>query len=168
VNNAGTVMRRAIAILAVMLSTAALSASVLSPEKIAADVKAHGAKAVVDRLFASGDYDRVMDRAGRGEAKWLALVPLLEPGTDAGTAEELPIALAFALPHNAKGVLALIAAKDFSADDVCSAPFIENTVKDVPGYIRKARAAVAAVNDPVLAGAKSQCLAALTLAANPQ
>jgi hypothetical protein len=58
-------------------------------------------------------------------------------------------------------VLALIAAKDFSADDVCSAPFIEDTVKDVPDYIRKARAAVSAVNDASLVTAKSACLAAL-------
>ena len=81
-------------------------------------------------------------------------------------ATQLTISLAFALPRNPKAVLALLIAKDgFPAEDVCGAPFIEDTVKDVPAYVRRARAAVEKVNNPKLAVAKAACLAALSKAA---
>ena len=152
-------------ILAALAGTAALAAGALSPDGIAADVAAHGADAVVARLDANGDYDRVLGHIDSGDVRWLALVPKLAPGTDAGTAEALVIALAFALPRNPAGVLALLQGKEaFPAEDVCGAPFIADTVKDVPAYVRRARAAVAAVTDPRLAATKAQCLAALAKA----
>jgi hypothetical protein len=155
-------MKAVILILAALIGTAAMAASALSPNAIAADIAAHGADAVVARLNANGDYDRVLGHIDSADSHWLALAPKLAPGTDAGTAEALVIALAFALPRNPGGVLALLQGKDaFAAADVCGAPFIEDTVKDIPAYVRRARAAVSAVNDLRLATAKAQCLAAL-------
>jgi len=152
-------------ILAVLTGTAAWAAGALSPDKIAADIAARGAAKAVARLAANGDYDRVLGHIDNGDPRWLALAPKLAPGADAGNAEALVIALAFALPRNPAGVLALLQGKDaFAAADVCEAPFIEDTVKDVPAYVRRARAAVSAVNDPRLASAKVQCLAALAKA----
>ena len=144
------------------------SAAALSPEGIARDIKAHGAKAVVDRLWNSEDYDRVMDKIDTGDARWVALAPLLAPGTDAGTAEELPIALAFALPRNPHAVLTVLAGREGSFFvDVCTAPFIEDTVKDIPAYIKRARKAVAEVSDPALARIKAECLEKLRTATMP-
>jgi hypothetical protein len=45
--------------------------------------------------------------------------------------------------------------------DVCSAPFIEDTVKDIPSYIRQAIAAVGRVRDPNLRNMKAACLSVL-------
>ncbi len=158
-------MKWAMLVLAVAFSTSALAAAKLMPQTIAADIAAHGADAVVARLAKHGDYDRVLDHIDNGEAEWVALAPKLAPGTDAGYAESLIISLAFALPKNPKAVLALLIGKDaFQVDDVCGAPFIEGTVKDVPAYVRKAKAAISRVTDAKLAGAKSACLAALAKA----
>ena len=160
-------MKRAVFALAWLIVSPA-SAAALSPDGIALEIKAHGAKAVVARLWKSGDWDRVMDKVDAGDGRWIALVPLLAPGADAGTAEELPIALAFALPHNPRAVLTVLAGKDgFRAEDVCSAPFIEDTVRDIPGYLRSAKAAVARVSDPALGRARADCLAQLRTAAAP-
>jgi hypothetical protein len=150
---------------AVIALFAAAAAAQLSPEGILRDIKLQGAKAVVDRLWNDGDWDRVMDRVDAGDARWIALVPQLAPGTDAGTAEDLPIALAFALPKNPGAVLALLGRDGFPADEVCGAPFIEDTVKDIPAYLRQAETAVLRVRDPALSGAKQACLAELKKAA---
>lgn len=157
-------MKWVVLFLAAVISAPALAAAEtpLNPSAIAADIKAHGADAVVTHLFTSGDYDRVLDHIDKGEAAWVALAPKLAPGTDAGTAESLVIALAFALPKNPRAVLALIAGKDaFPVEDVCGAPFIEGTIGDIPAYVKKARAAVSRVSDAKLAKAKAACLAQL-------
>ncbi|OAJ58760.1 hypothetical protein A6V36_29830 [Paraburkholderia ginsengiterrae] len=44
---------------------------------------------------------------------------------------------------------------------VCSAPFVEDTVKDIPAYIKRARAALTKVRDPALQDIKKACLAEL-------
>ncbi len=90
----------------------------------------------------------------------MALAPKLAPGADAGAAEELPIALAFALPKNPRAVLAVLGG-GFPVEDVCSAPFIEGTVKDIPAYVKEAKAAVARVTDAKLAKVRDACLAEL-------
>jgi hypothetical protein len=155
-------MKWALVALAVASSTSALAATTLTPSVIAADIAAHGAEAVVARLAKHGDYDRVLGHIDKGETEWVALAPKLAPGTDAGYAEALIISLALALPKNPQAVLALLSGKNvFQVDDVCGAPFIEGTVKDVPAYVRKARAAVSRVMDPKFAGTKTVCLASL-------
>jgi len=145
------------------LGSAALAASPPSPDRIAADIQVQGAEAVVQRLFKHGDYDRVLGRIDSGASDWVALAPKLAPGTDAGTAEALPIALAFALPKNPAAVLAVLDPQSeiLAPDSVCGVPFIEDTVKDIPGYIKRARAAVSKVADPGLQAMKTACLAAL-------
>jgi hypothetical protein len=156
-------MKWALLFLPFAVASAALAAATpLNPRAIAADIAAHGADAVVTRLFTHGDYDRVLDHIDKGEAEWVALAPKLAPGTDAGTAESLVIALAFALPKNPRAVLPLITGKDaFPVEDVCGAPFIEGTIGDIPAYVKKAKAAVSRVSDPKLAKAKAACLAQL-------
>jgi hypothetical protein len=144
------------------LLTVPAVAAPLSPDAISRDIAAHGASAVVARLLANGDYDRVMDRIDTGEARWVALAPKLAPGADAGAAEELPISLAFALPKNPRAVLALLSGPNgFPVEDVCSAPFIEGTIRDIPAYVKRAEKAVGEVSDPHLAKVRDACLAQL-------
>jgi hypothetical protein len=132
-----------------------------TPAEISASLARYGARATVNGLFDQKRWDYVSDRIGAGEAAWVALAPKLAAGADAGTAEDLPIALAFALPRNAPAVLAAIRSGAFAADDVCDAPFIEDTVSDIPAWRRRAAAAVRRVADPQLAAVKAACLAAI-------
>ena len=87
------------------------------------------------------------------------------PGADGGAAEALPIALAFALPRNPSAVLTVLAAGSFDVADVCGAPFIEDTVSDLPAYKRRAITAVSKVESAPLAATKAACLKALKAAA---
>ena len=155
-------MRRFALTAVLLLAVERVHAAPLSPAAIARDIAKHGAREVVSRLWSNGDYDRVMNRIDRGDAQWIALSPKLAPGTDAGTAEELPIALAFALPKNPRAVLSVLGPPDgLPIGDVCSAPFIDGTVKDVAAYVKRSERAVAGVLDPRLAKTRDACLAQL-------
>jgi hypothetical protein len=152
--------------IAASLTALPVYAAALSPDDIARDIKVHGAHAVVARLAANGDYDRVMDKVDTGDKRWVMLAPLLAPGADAGAAEELPIALAFALPHNPQAVLSVVGGNNgFPVEDVCGAPFIEGTVDNIPAYIKRAETAVSHVSEPSLADVKARCLRELKKAA---
>jgi len=166
------VKRIAVAWLLASATSAASAPAWLDPARIAADIQSQGAKVVVDRLWNAPTADRarptrwdvVIDEIWKGEPDWIALAPKLAPGTDAGTAESLGIGLAHALPVAPAAVLAAFESTSGDAvgiERVCSAPFIEDTVKDVPAYLRAARKAVQRVDSPALALAKAQCLTAL-------
>jgi hypothetical protein len=160
-------MRKFVFALACLVSLPA-SAAALSPEGIALQIKEHGAKAAVARLWNNDDYDQVMDKLKTGDDRWIALAPLLAPGTDADAGEDLLVALAFALPRNPRAVLTVLAGKQGSFFvDVCTVPFDEGTVKDISVYIKRARKAVAEVSDPALARTKAECLEQLRTATMP-
>jgi hypothetical protein len=135
-----------------------------TPAQVSASVARYGARTTVSALFDQHRWDYVAGEIGGGGAVWVALAVKLAPGADAGTAEELPIALAFALPIDAPAVLAAVKSEAFDVADVCGAPFIEDTVEDIPAYLRKATAAVTAVKDPALAAARAACLQTLAKA----
>ncbi len=137
----------------------------LSPASIEASIRQDGAKGAVDALGRSNRWQGVERRIGSGDARWIALAPKLAPGTDAGASEGLGIALAFALPRNPRAVLAVLGSEDgprsLTVGRVCGAPFIEDTVKDVPAYRRRAVRAVRGVWPPSLARVRAACLRTL-------
>jgi hypothetical protein len=135
-----------------------------TPAQVTASLARYGARDTVSALFDQHRWDYVADEIAKGGAVWIDLAVKLAPGTDAGTAEELPIVLAFALPLNAPAVLAAVQGGAFDVGDICGAPFIEDTVKDLPAYIRRATAAVAKVSDPALSATRTACLQTLAKA----
>jgi hypothetical protein len=126
-----------------------------------------GPKRTVDELAGSGadfgDYEKILDGIASGDARWIALVPRLQPGTDAGTSEALRIAVAEALPKNPAGVLRLIEHNP-AWREVCTYPMIEPTRKEARTYFKAAVPAVRAVISPALQRAKRMCLADLVKA----
>ena len=154
---------------AVLLSAlaphAVRAAPVVSPGWVEPALSRDGAKAVVDALWKSDRWRGVEKRIGSGDGAWLALAPRLAPGTDAGASEGLGIALAYALPRNPRAVLAVLGPPDgpvsLTGDRVCGVPFIEDQVKDLPAYRRRAIRAVHDVRAPALAGVRGACLRSL-------
>ncbi|RDJ98303.1 hypothetical protein DLM46_33875 [Paraburkholderia lacunae] len=114
--------------------------------------------------MSESEWDSVLTHIDSGNAAWVALVPKLAAGTDGGNSEDLGIGLAYALPKNPKAVLQAIDPDNgpvLGVSRVCSAPFIEDTVKDIPAYIKRAKVALSKVRDPSLQDVKKACLAEL-------
>jgi len=135
-----------------------------SVRAIEASIRRDGARETVNALVDQNRWDYVSSRIASGEARWVALASQLAPGTDAGTAEDLPIALAYALPLNARAVLAVARTRTVDLTDVCGVPFIEGAAPNIPAYKRRALAAVERVDDPGLAPFRAACLDALRTA----
>ncbi|WP_152035355.1 hypothetical protein [Paraburkholderia terricola] len=151
-----------ILVLSLACSTANASAQI-SPSVLAKQIDDKGAKATISTMSES-EWDNVLTHIDSGSAAWIALVPKLAEGTDGGNSEDLGIGLAYALPKNAKAVLSAIDPDNgpvLGVSRVCSVPFIEDTVKDIPAYIRRAKLALTKVRDPSLQGVKRACLAEL-------
>jgi hypothetical protein len=147
----------------ILLAAAGPNTPSLTVERIAADIGAEGAGPVVHRLWESGEFDSVLDAISSGDSKWIGLSPSLAVGADAGAAEGLGVALARALPINAAAVLAVLdqTRPVLSPAHVCGIPFIEESVKDVADYRRKAEAAVEQIHGASLQDSKAACMAAL-------
>jgi hypothetical protein len=144
----------------------------ITPVAVERMINRRGARRTVDELANAtrgdtksgfGDFDKVLDGIASGDARWLALVPRIAPGTDAGTAEALRIVVAEALPKNPVAVLRLIK-RDPSWRDGCSDPMIEPTRRQARAYFKSTIPAVKAAQDPALQAAKHICLSELTQA----
>ncbi|MFZ4071404.1 MAG: hypothetical protein ACOYJ6_15005 [Caulobacterales bacterium] len=140
--------------------------AILTPETVQALIAQHGAAAVAHGLATIGPaetgglWGQVETGVASGAEGWLALVPALTPGVDAGTAEGLKLAIQTALAANAPGVLKLIDATR-PAGDVCTIGLIEPTPEQLKAAKNAAVKAVTAVTDPARKQAKTDCLAEL-------
>ncbi len=103
----------------------------------------------------------VLDQIETGNQDWIDLVPLLAPGTDAGMAADLVVALSRTLKTNAPAVLKLIADGQFTVDDICIDNDIEVPLEDYIAFLDKIIVPVAAVLDPSLRDVRNQCLHAI-------
>ncbi|MFM0302928.1 hypothetical protein PQQ99_22700 [Paraburkholderia sediminicola] len=158
-------MKRAscFALVLVLACSAANASAPLNPSALAKQIDNEGAKATVNKMSES-EWDSVLTHIDSGKTAWVALVPKLAEGTDGGNSEDLGIGLAYALPKNAKAVLLAIDPNNgpvLGVSRVCSAPFIEDTVPDIPAYIKHAKTALTKVRDPALQEVKKACLAEL-------
>jgi len=131
-----------------LLWTALLTPSLAA----AAEITAQGVQAEIDRLGAQKTVTDLDSHGGRqweaflrgvesGRQEWLALVPNIKPGTDAGTAESLLTATSMALSRNAAGTLALVPAT-YALSALCTVPLIEPTEAQVKDFKRRTFAAL--------------------------
>src|ERR1700730_14215989 len=161
----------AIAALAIHITAASAAAPIPSAVALNAEIDAKGAKDVIKRLNGAhrgangqNDWSRVTNQMWIGRAAYIKLAPKLAPGTDASTSEDLGISLAHALPLAPITVLRATDPKDgptLGVSRVCGVPFIEDTVKDIPGYIHAAQLAGGRVTTLELQAAKAACLTQL-------
>ncbi|MEO8684335.1 MAG: hypothetical protein ABI414_05780 [Devosia sp.] len=160
-------MRALLAAMLVTLCAApALADGPLTADALRAMIAARGATTVVQSLDNGDDENNpwfgVLDHIEAGEPDWIELVPLLAPGTDAGTAESLVITLSRGLKTNPAAILRIVVDEDLhNIADLCQDNDIEVSDAEVAAFTDKAIAAVTAITDPALAEARSACLAQL-------
>ncbi|WP_206240134.1 hypothetical protein [Novosphingobium terrae] len=156
-------MRKSLLGIVGLMLTAASPATLLTPTAIQSEIRSEGAKAVVNRLYNSGAYDKVvMSKIRSGNVQWILLARPLSAGTDAATSEGLTQALIYALPKSPQAVLSVIdlsgSSYPRSPGEVCSASFFEGAPTNIPAYRAAAVRSVKAVTVPSLQAAKQICL----------
>ena len=156
-------MRLLLASLVGLVPIVVYAATLPSPQAIRAQIQHAGPKATVSRLDNDGGMDKVLEAIGTGDPQWIALAPLLAPGTDGADGEGLGIELATTLPINPAAVLRVAEPGNgvLGLLRVCGLPFIETTAASNEAYLRLATAALAKITDPNLRSSRDQCLARL-------
>lgn len=149
-----------VAVILAALTMPAMSAD-LTPSAIRALLEGKDAATVVQSLDESS-WNAFLAHVEAGDRGWIDLVPLLAPGTDAGTSESLIITLSRALKSNPAGVLSVLAADHYSPADICGDNGVEVSAFETVKFIDEALVKVAAVLDPALSQARNACLYSLT------
>lgn len=118
-----------------------------SPEQIMQMINNNGARSVVDNMYSNDSegsewWNHVIPEISKGTHAWLVVASAIEPGVDAGTAEDLKAALSEAIPHNPEGVLAIL--KDdkplLTIEQICSfANFPETEAESNKLYVDSIR-----------------------------
>lgn len=161
-------MRLLAAVLALGTLVAPALAGDLTPDLIRAMMAKDSPTAVVQAIDNGDDENNpwfgLLDRIETGDPDWIDLVPLLAPGTDAGTAEALVIALSRALKTNAPAILKLVANGEFTVGDVCIDNDIEVPLGDYLDFLDQIGVTVAAVLDPELSKVRGECLEQISAA----
>jgi hypothetical protein len=140
------------------------SGPAISPDEVRKLVEAEGADGAVRKLSSSQDpeaplpWSTVMAGIARGEPRWLAIAPLIRPGTQAGSGEEYSMALTDALTTNATGALRLMALEEGGSDGYCVATDYETPPEQIRAYCTAAIANLERVGEPELQGIKATCL----------
>jgi hypothetical protein len=140
--------------------------SIIDPEWVKAEVARHGPEDVVQRLWEANRYSEIIDPIAQGKSRWIAIVPVIGGGTDAGAAEELSDAMASALPQNPNAVLNAVRLTPGNPDvsQICVPPFVEGTKDQYLIYIRRSITALHRVTAPKLAKLKEDCIHSLIAA----
>ena len=152
--------------LCALIERAAMAAE-LSPAMLRAEIAAHGARAVIDRLWsmqlerAGGGWLAVERHVAGGSDEWLVVAQELAAGTDAGATHGLIIALHHALAKNPQGVLRLIPRLPFTVESVCSEGNDEETPRKAASELRAALLAIDQVTVLELRARRDQCRKAL-------
>ena len=116
-----------------------------SAELVLSEIKIGSAANVAKRIDANESFGRsVMNGIATGDSAWLDVADQLTPAS-AAAAASFSIALASALPHSPKRVLAALGPK-YPVDDVCGIPFLRPESTMVARYTARqgARSSAAA------------------------
>ena len=151
-------------VIGALLAGSASATTVPTAASLARELHHDGAQATYARLLKTDTWDYVGDKMGQGRSDWIALAPAFATVADGAAAEDLGLGLAKSLPKNPVAVLRAIDMRDghvIGPDRVCGIGFIEDTVKDLPGYKRAALRAVSAVTLPSLQKPRAACLRVL-------
>ncbi|MBV9114916.1 MAG: hypothetical protein JOY67_19060 [Hyphomicrobiales bacterium] len=104
-------------------------------------------------------WNKTLANIETGDRKWLEVAASLREGTDAGSGEDLSMAVAHALLRAPERVLAMTPSP-FPLDEICTMPDIEPPLARYRSYIRKAKTALAGVHQAVLVEVRDRCIEA--------
>lgn len=79
------------------------------------------------------EWECIISNISSGREEWLALVPVIAPATDAGSADDLSSAMGMALQSNAMAVVRFIddRIRPISTAEVCTLPFYSGGEADI-------------------------------------
>ena len=153
----GATMRFLSICLAIFISSALAADSITASDMIARINRDGGKQVLADLWEHEPEFDAVISGIESANRDWLQVAALLKPFSDAGSSEQIDMAVGRALPKDPQRVLHLIGHNGFQLDFVCTSPFDEPAPGVAKEYERRALAALATLNDPDLKSVAAEC-----------
>jgi len=118
---------KAIKVILIIILLTSCTTDIDQSEEIITQLKS-GDKEYFNQLFLSGEYDRLLDKIEHGDEILIRSSYLFLPWIDASTSLSLKYSLSRALIKKPEGVMELVP-KYFSVIDICTIPYIEESLK---------------------------------------
>ena len=148
----------------IVVFVGACASEAFTPNDVQQVVDAKGAKAAIDSLYGTPEWDALISGIASGDSDWLKVADAIVPGSDAGSASELKDAVAWALPHAPDEVLRMV--KDDSPwENTCLGPPVDFPKEGPNQYFSNSIAALERMSSNAMQGAKQACLEQLRYAA---
>ena len=129
-------MKRCAWILLAILPTGCWACTV-DPGKELAALSQETSRAIIHRLWDSGDCERVtLDGLSSGTSDWVALAVALKPYTDAWSSESLVASLGFAMLKAPSRVLPLVDNPAFGSR-ICIADFFDDSPEGIEAFWKR-------------------------------
>ena len=110
--------------------------TVTDPENIIIKAKKMGEKNYVSYLLGSPEkWNYVLLNIEDGNNKWLTVARMLRHYTDASATAALKYSVSIALKNAPEHVLAILG-KEYTVQEICGSPFIEEDIQDELGFLR--------------------------------
>jgi hypothetical protein len=144
------------------ITTWAVQAAPLTPEGVSVQIEKLGTRAALTRIYnTKGEWQELLKGIGSGTVAWLRVAARLRPASDAGTSEQLDLAVGEALEHQPRNVLT-VAMPAFTISVVCGGPNVDDARYDSYELSIKAielrKAKLREISDPDLAKLRDDCI----------
>ena len=148
-----------------LAASAALAQPTLSPQSVLNSAGSLGARATLERLYNDQrQWSALLAGIATGTPSWLNVATTLHVVSDAGSSEQLSLAVGEALEHRPTNVLRL-AVPNFSLEVLCDGPDLDdprfNSYRLSIAAIERRQAKLRSIHDPSLAALRDSCVAEL-------
>ena len=115
-----------LAIAAFVPAAVIAAATALTPSTVMKSIAVSGARETLTRIYAdNAQWTALLSGIATGSSEWLSVAKSLKPVSDAGSSEQITLALGEALEHEPEGVLAL-AGDGFDLSGICYGPDVDD------------------------------------------
>ncbi|MBN4080216.1 hypothetical protein JYT31_00990 [Beggiatoa alba] len=125
-------------------------------EEIVARLKSEGESYFL-QLVSTREYEKLLDRIEGGDAMLIRSTYLLAPWVDASTSLSLKYSLSRALTKKPNAVMGLVP-KYFSATDICTIPYIEESINVELSHINASIKALEKISDKNITNSSVKCI----------
>jgi len=148
------------ALIYVLCYSGGLFAQEFSPDRVIHDVKARGARQVVNEIWASEEKTKIfLGGVSRADPAWVEAAQAVKPGTDAGASEELNDAIALALLKAPYAILPWLTKIWWNSEkEICVFGYDSELPGGVPQYVVRLEQALFKPSPEALRPLRLACL----------
>lgn len=111
---------------AALLVSKVLAETAITPSAVLESIETSGARPTLERIYADEvTWAALLSGIATGSAAWVSVAKALKPVSDAGSSEQITLALGEALRYQPEALLSL-SGSGFGLEDICGGPDVDD------------------------------------------